>query len=396
MIQKKLINDTKEAFRTAFHAEPEHIFLSPGRINIIGEHVDYSDGFVLPAAIDKYICFAVKKIDNSDTCTFFAKDFNDRFSFNINEKLTPVPQTWVNYLLGVFNAVQEEGKTIGGLEIAFSSTIPMGSGLSSSAALECGFAYILNQLFSLGFSKKELTVIGQKSEHTFVGVKCGIMDQFASVFGKDGKVMMLDCHSLDHQYFNADLKGFELVLFDSCVKHTHLTSGYNDRRKDVDHGKKALWKKFPHIVKFRDFSVEMLDEVREEIGEISYKRCLYLLKEIKRVEQAATALSENNAERLGKLLNETHSGLSKEFEVSCDELDFLVEQTLLEKGVLGARMMGGGFGGCSINLIKEDRVEEVIQTIREKYEAEFNIQMKVYKVKISEGTKECISNEFSI
>ena len=189
---------------------------------------------------------------------------------------------------------------------------------------------------------------------------------------------------------------FELVLFDSCVKHTHLTSGYNDRRKDVDHGKKGLWEKFPEITKFRDFSVEMLDEVREEIGEISYKRCLYLLKEIKRVEQAAAALSENNAERLGKLLNETHSGLSKEFEVSCDELDFLVEQTLLEKGVLGARMMGGGFGGCTINLIKEDRVEEVIQTIREKYEAEFNIQMKVYKVKISEGTKEYISNEFSI
>lgn len=393
---EKLINDTKEAFQKAFQKESEHIYLSPGRINIIGEHVDYSDGFVLPAAIDKYICFAVKKIDNSETCTFFAKDFNESFSFNINEKQTPVSQTWVNYLLGVFNAVQEEGKTIGGLEIAFSSTIPMGSGLSSSAALECGFAFILNQIFNLGFSKKELAVIGQKSEHTFVGVKCGIMDQFASVFGKDGKVMMLDCHSLDHQYYNADLKGFEFVLFDSCVKHTHLTSGYNDRRKDVDNGKKALWKKFPHIVKFRDFSVEMLDEVREEIGEISYKRCLYLLNEIERVEQAALALSENNVARLGKLLTETHAGLSTEFEVSCNELDFLVEQTLKEQGVLGARIMGGGFGGCSINLIKEDDVENVISTIREKYEDEFNIQMKVYQVKISEGIKEYTPNEFSI
>lgn len=388
MNHEKLINHTKEAFQTVFHSEPEYIFLSPGRINIIGEHVDYSDGFVLPAAIDKYICFAAEKVENSDICTFFAKDFNETFSFNGKEKQSPVSQTWVNYLLGVFNAVQEEGKSIGGLNIAFRSTIPMGSGLSSSAALECGFAYILNQLFNLGFSKKELAVIGQKSEHTFVGVQCGIMDQFASVFGKEGKVIMLDCHSLDHQYFNADLKGFKLVLFDSCVKHTHLTSGYNDRRKDVDKGKKALSKKFPHITKFRDFSVEMLDEVREEIGEISYKRCLYLLKEIERVGQAAEALSENNPERLGKLLTETHSGLSNEFEVSCNELDFLVEQTLQEKGVLGARMMGGGFGGCSINLIKEDHVENVINKIREKYEAEFDIQMKVYQVKISEGIKE--------
>jgi len=214
------------------------------------------------------------------------------------------------------------------------------------------------------------------------------MDQFASVFGKEGKVIMLDCHSLDHQYFNADLKGFKLVLFDSCVKHTHLTSGYNDRRKDVDKGKKALSEKFSHITKFRDFSVEMLNEVREEIGEISYKRCLYLLKEIERVGHAAEALSENNPERLGKLLNETHSGLSKEFEVSCNELDFLVEHTLQEAGVIGARMMGGGFGGCSINLIKEDQVENVINRIRGKYEAEFNIQMKVYEVKISEGIKE--------
>lgn len=396
MIQEKLINDTKEAFREAFQSEPEHIFLSPGRINIIGEHVDYSDGFVLPAAIDKYICFAVEKSHSSDVCTFFAKDFNESFSFNVHEKQMPVSQNWANYLLGVFNAVQEERKTIGGLRIAFSSTIPMGSGLSSSAALECGFAFILNQLFNLGFSKKELALIGQKSEHTFVGVKCGIMDQFASVFGKEGKVIMLDCHSLEHEYFNADLKGYDLVLFDSCVKHTHLTSGYNDRRNDVDNGKKALWKNFPHIGKFRDFSIEMLDEVREEIGEISYKRCFYLLKEIIRVEQAAKALSENNAALLGRLLAETHSGLSEEFEVSCEELDFLVQHTLQEEGVLGARMMGGGFGGCTINFIEEEHTDRVIRSISEKYKAEFNIQMNIYQVKISEGIKEYTTNELSI
>jgi len=395
-MKEKLINHTTEAFQSFFQSEPEHFFLAPGRINIIGEHVDYSDGFVLPAAIDKHICFAVKKVDDSENCTFFAKDFNESFSFNIHQKQTPVEQTWVNYLLGVFNAIQESGRKIGGLQIAFSSTIPMGSGLSSSAALECGFAYILNHIFDLNLSKKELALIGQKSEHTFVGVKCGIMDQFASVFGNEHQVIMLDCNSLEHHYFEANIEGYSLVLFDSCVKHTHLTSGYNDRRNDVDNGKKVLWEKFPEIEKFRDFSISMLDEVRAEIGETSYKRCLYLLKEIKRVEKAAKALSEGDVEFLGQLLIETHSGLSTEFEVSCDELDFMVEKTLEEKGVLGARIMGGGFGGCSINLIKDENVDDVIKSISEKYRADFDIEMKVYRVKISDGIREYKQNEFGI
>ena len=393
---EKLINYTTEAFRLAFHSEPEHIFLAPGRINIIGEHVDYSDGFVLPAAIDKHICFAVKKADDPETCTFFAKDFDDSFSFNISQKQTPVSQVWVNYLLGVFNAVQESGKKVGGLEIAFSSTIPMGSGLSSSAALECGFAFILNHIFDLNLTKKDLALIGQKSEHTFVGVNCGIMDQFASVFGKEHQVIMLDCNSLEHQYFEANLDGYSLVLFDSCIKHTHLTSGYNDRRKDVDKGKKILWEKFPEIEKFRDFSFSMLDKVRAEIGETSYKRCFYLLKEIKRVEKAAKALSEGDVKYLGELLTETHSGLSTEFEVSCEELDFMVAETLKESGVAGARIMGGGFGGCSINLIKDENVDEVIKNISAKYKTDFDIEMKVYRVKISDGIYEYKRNGITI
>lgn len=395
-MQEQLINDTSEAFRSVFQSEPERIFLAPGRINIIGEHVDYSDGFVLPAAIDKHICFAVKQTEDSGTCTFFAKDFNESFSFKVNEKQTPVSRTWVNYLLGVFNAIQESGKEIGGVQIAFSSTIPMGSGLSSSAALECGFAYILNELFDLHLTKKELALIGQKAEHTFVGVKCGIMDQFSSVFGKEHQVIMLDCNSLEHQYFPANLEGHSLVLFDSCVKHTHLTSGYNDRRKDVDNGKKVLWEKFPAVRKFRDFSFEMLDEARAEMGETSFKRCFYLLKEIKRVEEAAKALSEGNAEYLGKLLNETHAGLSAEFEVSCNELDFLVEETLKQNGVPGARIMGGGFGGCSINLIRDEQVDEVIENITAQYKAAFGIEMKVYRVKISDGINEYKRNELIV
>ncbi|MDT3406091.1 UNVERIFIED_CONTAM: galactokinase [Pseudacidovorax intermedius] len=381
-MRKKLIEDTKAAFRKTFHSEPEYLFLAPGRINIIGEHVDYNDGFVLPAAIDKYICFAVKKQEDSDTSTFFAQDFDQFFSFNTNEKQVPVDQQWANYLLGVFNAIQENGKSTGGLQVAFSSTIPMGSGLSSSAALECGFAYILNTLFDLGLSNSEMALIGQKSEHTFVGVNCGIMDQFASVFGKENKVIMLDCNSLDYQYYDAELDGYAWVLFDSCVKHTHLTSGYNDRRKDVDRGKEVLWKKFPQVHKFRDFTLEKLEECRDEMGDIPYIRCSYLLKEIRRVEQAVQALSENRPEELGRLMNETHDGLSREYEVSCEEIDFLVEETLKEEGVLGSRMMGGGFGGCSINLIEKDQVERVVEAISKKYKDRFNIPMNIYSVKI--------------
>jgi galactokinase len=395
VMHEQLINPTVEKFKNEFKSEPEHIFLSPGRINIIGEHVDYSDGFVLPAAIDKYICFAVRKLPQTHFCTIIAKDLGEEYTFDVTMEIKPVRQMWMNYILGVFSQLQKPENRFCGMEIVFSSTIPMGAGLSSSAALECGFAYILNELFDLRLSKKEIAVIGQKSEHTFAGVQCGIMDQFASVFGKENKVIMLDCHSLEHQYFDADLKGYSLLLFDSCVKHTHLTSGYNERHKDVEHGKKVLWKNFPEIKKFRDFTLAMLEDAREEMGSISYKRCLYLLKEIQRVEMAAKAISEGNMEYLGTLLTETHAGLSTEFEVSCDELDFLVENALRQEGVLGARIMGGGFGGCSINLIQENKAEEVIRTISEKYLEHFNIRMKVYQVKISDGIKE-YTNEYII
>ncbi|WP_027388768.1 galactokinase [Chryseobacterium gregarium] len=391
-----LISTAKTAFQSAFHSEPEHVFLSPGRINIIGEHVDYSDGFVLPAAIDKYICFAVKKQQGSEICSLFAADLNESFSFNINEKQSPVGQEWVNYLLGVVDAIQESGKITGGVQMAFTSTIPMGSGLSSSAALECGFAYILNTLFDLQFSKKEIALIGQKAEHSFVGVQCGIMDQFATVFGKENKVIMLDCNSLEHQYYDARLDGYSLILFDSCVKHTHLTSGYNDRRKDVERGKEIIRSHYPEINNFRQVTEEILTELKEDMGDVAYKRCLYLVKEIKRVEEAVKALSENKPEDLGRLMTETHAGLSGEFEVSCHEIDFLVEETLKQKGVLGARMMGGGFGGCSINLIREDQGDRISETIEKKYRQAFGIGMKVYTVNISEGIKEYTANEFII
>jgi len=384
-MKKKLIFATTEHFKTIFQHEPQAVFLSPGRINIIGEHVDYNDGFVLPAAINKYICFAVSKSEN-DECTIVAKDLNESYQFNWKEEVKPVDKMWVNYMLGVLQQLKERNFSLNGINIVFSSTIPMGAGLSSSAALECGFGYALNKLFKLGLSREEITLIGQKSEHTFVGVKCGIMDQFASVFGKKNKVIKLDCTSLEHEYHSADFKKFSLLLIDSNVKHTHLTSGYNTRREEVEKGLTIIKKRFPFVKTFRDVTETQLNELKEDLGETIHKRCHFVINEIRRVNEAVYALDRNNFEELGKLMFETHDGLSKEYEVSCEEVDFLVDYVRNEKQVIGSRMMGGGFGGCSINLVEKGSEEELYEKISEAYLQKFGIQLNHYKVKISKGT----------
>jgi galactokinase len=385
-MKKKLVQHTTEHFEKMFHSKPEYIFLSPGRINVIGEHIDYNDGFVLPAAINKYIYFAISKNANSE-CNIIAKDLNDSYKFDINEELKPIDKMWVNYILGVLHQLKEKGLNQG-FNIVFSSTIPMGAGLSSSAALECGIAYAMNKMYALSLSKEEIALIGQKSEHTFVGVNCGIMDQFASVFGKKNKVIKLDCNTLEHQYYKANFKNHSLLLLDSNVKHTHLTSGYNDRRNEVEEGLSIIKQHFPEVKSFRDCTYIMLLGLKEKLGETIFNRCHFVIKEIQRVQDAAAALSNHDFIQLGKLMSETHHGLSKEYEVSCEEIDFLVDAVQNEDSVLGARMMGGGFGGCSINLVKKGSENELIEKISEQYLAQFSIKLKAYKVKISKGTTE--------
>lgn len=384
-MKKKLIQNTSEHFEKLFHTQPQYIFLSPGRINIIGEHVDYNDGFVMPAAINKYICFAVSKNDDS-SCTLIAKDLNEACKFDINDDLKPVEKMWANYILGVLHQLKERGFSLSGFNIVFSSTIPMGAGLSSSAALECGIGYAMNTIFDLGLTKKEIALIGQKSEHTFVGVNCGIMDQFASVFGEKNKVIKLDCNTLEHEYYNADFKKYSLLLLDSNVKHTHLTSGYNIRRQEVEQGLAIIKQYFPEVRTFRNCSENMVLELKEKLGETIFRRCHFVVKEIQRVLDAAQALSNSDFKKLGGLMSETHEGLSKEYEVSCEEIDFLVDAVQHEKTVLGSRMMGGGFGGCSINLVEKGSEDELIKTISERYADAFGIELKAYKVKISKGT----------
>ena len=384
-MKKKLIQHTTEHFEKIFQKAPEFLFLSPGRINIIGEHVDYNDGFVLPAAINKYICFAISKNETSE-CKLIAMDLNESYTFDLNDSIQPIDKMWANYILGVIQQLKEKGFSLKGFNIVFSSTIPMGAGLSSSAALECGIGFAMNTLFDLCLTKKEIALIGQKAEHTFAGVNCGIMDQFASVFGKKNKVIKLDCNTLEYEYHNANFKKYSLLLLNSNVKHTHLTSGYNVRRQEVEKGLSIIKQHFPEVKTFRNCTENMVLQLQEQLGEILFKRCHFVVKEIERVQDAVGALEQSDFDKLGKLMSATHEGLSQEYEVSCDEIDFLVAAVQNEKSVLGARMMGGGFGGCSINLVEKGSENELIARISEDYKNAFGIELNAYKVKISKGT----------
>lgn len=387
-----LINETKNTFKERFSAEPDYTFLSPGRINIIGEHVDYNDGYVLPAAIDKYICLAIKKSD-SDESRIFSSDYNEDFSFKTNEDFPKEYPHWASYLLGVIQDLRKRNQSIQNFDLVFKGNIPIGAGLSSSAALECGFASVLNEMYQLNLSKKDIALIGKASENNFVGVNCGIMDQFASTFGQENKVIFLNCDTLDYQYFNAEVPGCHFILFDTCVKHTHLTSGYNDRREEMEKGKSIVKKHFPEISSFRDCTPEMLEQVKDEMGEVVYKRCLFVVEEIARVDKAVKALENQNLVEVGQLLLQTHKGLSELYEVSCKELDFLVEEAMKNDDVLGARMMGGGFGGCTINLIRDGKQEEIAKKVAKAYKEKFGIDMKVYQVNISESKIFCNENQ---
>ncbi len=384
-MKNELIAATTSHFKSQFGKDPSYVFLSPGRINIIGEHVDYNDGFVLPAAIDKYVCVAIQPTQNN-TIRLIAKDLQDSYAFEYNEPLVPINKTWVNYILGVVHQLVKSNNNPLGCDIVISSNIPIGAGLSSSAALSCGICYAFNEVFSLGLSKKEIALIGQLSEHEFAGVKCGIMDQFASVFGKENQVIKLDCNTLEYEYYPANFNDYTLLLLDSKVKHTHLTSGYNTRRMEVEAGLMQIKSQYAKVASFRDCTMEMLHNIENKMDALYYKRCCFVVQEIERVQLAVRALESDDFIALGKLMTATHEGLSKLYEVSCDELDFLVSKALEDTSVLGARMMGGGFGGCSINLIRKDAVDDFIFKMQKQYHQHFDIELHGYKINISQGS----------
>ncbi|MFV8368638.1 galactokinase [Flavobacterium sp. LB2R40] len=379
-----LIQKTTDFFQQIFGSSPGKIVLSPGRINIIGEHIDYNDGFVLPAAIDKIICFAFKK-NNSDNAKIVAVDLNDEFEFDINEEQTPTESVWTNYFRGVLNQLKMHGFKLEGFDCVFSSNIPVGSGLSSSAALECGFLFGLNELFNLNIKPIDIALMGQKAEH-WVGINCGIMDQFSSVMGLENKVIKIDCRTLEFEYHEADFSDFSLVLFDSNVKHSLFSSAYNTRREECEEGLSIIRDNFPEINSFRECTEEQVLSIKNRMTENVYKRSHFVVKEISRVIQACKALDNGNIEALGQLMFETHEGLSADYEVSCAELDFLVNTLKKETAVVGSRLMGGGFGGCTINLIRKGEEELIKNKLFNLYQEAFGIELKIYDVKIGNGT----------
>ena len=369
-----------EKFQTLYKTEGE-FYASAGRINLIGEHTDYNGGFVFPGAVAQGMIAEIKPNGGRKVCAF-ALDLDEYCEFGMNEEDAPV-QGWARYIFGVCREIIKRGGEISGFNTVFAGDVPLGSGMSSSAALESTFAYALNEIFSLGIDKFELARIGQSTEHNYCGVKCGIMDQFASVFGKAGNLMRLDCRSMEFEYFPFDPEqhGYKLVLLNSCVKHQLTGSPYNDRRASCERVAKVLGQEF-----LRGATMEQLEAVKDQISEEDYLRARYVIGEERRVLDVCEALEKGDYETVGARMYETHWGMSKDYEVSCEELDFLAE-VAQECGVTGSRIMGGGFGGCTINLVKAELYDAFIAKAKSAFCAKYGHEPIVIPVVISDGAR---------
>ena len=374
------VNLINEKFYERFAAHGE-LFTSPGRVNLIGEHTDYNGGFVFPGAIDKGMVAEIK-LNGTDKVRAYSVDLEDYAEFGLNEEDAP-EASWARYIFGVCREIQKRGGKIGGFDTAFSGDVPLGAGMSSSAALESTFANALNELFSLGIDRFELARIGQSTEHNYCGVKCGIMDQFASIFGKAGHLMRLDCRSMEFEYFPFDPEkhGYKVVLLDSVVKHELVGSPYNDRRASCERVAAALGQEF-----LRGATMAQLDAIKDKISEEDYKRARYVIGEEQRVLDVCEALKRDDYETVGERMYETHWGMSRDYEVSCEELDFLAT-VAKECGVTGSRIMGGGFGGCTINLVKSELYDSFIAAAKSRFKEKYGHEPKVYAVVISDGAR---------
>lgn len=378
-----MIQKLQQAFRERYNKEAT-IIGAPGRVNLIGEHTDYNYGFVLPGAVDKKIYVAIAP-NGTNKVNVFANQFNESYSFSLD--VSEPHKGWMNYLLGVTYHIQQRGKKIEGVDLIIDGDIPVGAGMSSSAALCSAYGFALNELFQLGLSRMDLAFIGQKTEHTFVGLQCGIMDQFASLHGKKGHVMKLDCRSLEYEYIPFDFPAYKIVLVNSMVSHTLASSEYNIRRQQCEEGIAILKKYYPEITSLRDVEAIQLLQHKDKLPPIVYDRCAYIVYEKIRVLGSCEALKKNDLAAFGKLMFATHEGLSKQYSVSCTELDFLAECALHITGVVGARMMGGGFGGCTINIVQADAVENFTQKIQSAFTNLFKKTPEVYVTQIEDGAK---------
>ncbi|MGI9552920.1 MAG: galactokinase [Aurantibacter sp.] len=365
--------------------KPELTVESPGRINLIGEHTDYNMGYVLPTAIEKKIIFKLQRNDSPNKCRIYSKTYNTGFECDLNN-IARSSVEWENYILGVLNEISKRTNKLKGFDCTLDSTLPTGSGLSSSAALECGLAFGLNELFDLGLTKMEMVKLSQAAEHTYVGTLCGIMDQFASVMSEEGHVLLLDCRTLDYRPIPINFHPYKLILLNTKVSHNLATSEYNTRKRECEEGVDLIKQDFPEVNSLRDVTADMLDSAKGRMTETVYNRCSFIVVENERVHKMAKALTDNDLELVGELLYEAHDGISKLYEVSCDESDFLVDFSKSNSMVLGARQTGGGFGGCTLNIVHKDAVDSFISAAEMAYKKRFDIDLEAFEVQPSRGT----------
>lgn len=382
----KLANTVKNSFKEKFIGSPIMI-ASPGRINLIGEHLDYNHGFVFPAAIDKYIISALAK-NNQDLSRIYSIDMDEMFEIDLDKIEKQEVGSWKNYVVGILDGLQKLNIEIENFDLTFGGNIPIGAGLSSSAALENNIVFGLNKLFKLGLSKADMIQISLRAEHQFAGVNCGIMDQFSSMMGKQNMALYLNCDDLSFEYIPINLNNYELFLINSNVKHHLVDSGYNQRKEECDKGLKILQQKFPEIKALANTGFDQLKSVKDILPVNIYNRCLYVIEENKRVLAAKTSIKNNDWIGFGKLLYDSHLGLQHLYEVSCPELDFLVEFTKNDKTVIGSRMMGGGFGGCTLNLIQKGSITPFREKITVAYQERFNKTLDSYRINITDGTRQ--------
>lgn len=379
-----LASRVKDSFREAFATSEFLTVRSPGRVNLIGEHTDYNNGFVLPAAIDKAICLSVS-LRNDDELHLVSLDLHQTYTGSIRQ-VSPSGMHWPDYILGVVEQLQSMGCPTRGFNLVFGGDIPPGAGLSSSAALECATAFALNELFGLSLDRLTMVKLSQAAENEFVGLKCGIMDMFASMFGRQEQVIRLDCQSLAYTYFPFRMDGIRILLLDTRVKHSLASSQYNVRRQQCEAGVRLVQKIHPAVRSLRDVTMAMLEECVAPVDDLIWNRCSYVVEENARLQAAAEDLQRGDLVSFGGRMYGSHEGLSRKYEVSCAELDFLVDQVREEPGVMGARMMGGGFGGCTVCLVKEEVIDGLVQRLTPLYRQEMNKEMKVYIAQIENGT----------
>lgn len=378
-----VISTIKEIFKSKFYQDAEVLIKAPGRINIIGEHTDYNFGFVLPAAINYYMHIGLAK-NNTDSVNVYSIDFDESYAVDLND-IKPADISWLSLVYGVVHQLSDK---IQGFDIVFSGNVPVGAGLSSSAALCCGTAYGLSQLFELKLEKWDIAKIAQKSEHDFVNVQCGIMDQFASMFGQSEYVLLLDCQNLEYEPIPIDINGYQFVLLDSNVKHQLNESEYNSRSTETADALKKLQSIDKSIKNYRDLDTSRLENLKSE--EVWWKRAFHIVSENERVLDMAEALKSHQIAWVGELLNQGHQSQKHNFEITCPETDFLAEELNKEKIVLGARQVGGGFGGCILAIVKDQGVDEMLSRVIKSYQNKFNNTARHIPIEISVGCHQVI------